>query len=64
MKKLRDALNIFLKYQPDELIGGAGHDIIWLSTLGKEKISPDDLIKLEECGVHWSQEFDCWSMFA
>lgn len=61
MKQLIEALQILMKYQPDGSVGGADHDIIYLSYVNADEISQDDTQRLEELGCHLSD--GGWSMF-
>lgn len=60
MKKLVEALQILMKYEPNS-IGGADHDIIYLSYVDIDEISEEDNKKLEELGCH--DEGGKWAMF-
>ena len=57
------ALQIFDRIDKDKWIGGADHDIIFLSSVDQDNVSDDDKAKLEEFGVHWDTEYSCWAAF-
>lgn len=60
MKELVEALQILMKYDPDGSVGGANHDIIYLSYVDPEKVSAEDAKRLEELGCHIQ---DGWCKF-
>lgn len=62
MKELVEALQIMMKYDPNGSVGGADHDVIYLSYVNADKISPEDTKRLEELGCHL-EDTDLWAMF-
>lgn len=63
MDKLIKALQIFIKYKNKEYPTNCSHDVLEVCGIGKEEISKDDVITLEELGFHWSDEYDSWISF-
>jgi len=61
MKKLVEALQILMKYDPDGMVGGADHDIIYLSYVDVEKVSAEDAKRLDKLGCY--TEDDRWCLF-
>ena len=61
MKSLVAALQILMKYDPDGMVGGADHDIIYLSYVDPDKVSAEDTDTLDKLGCHVQD--DGWCMF-
>jgi hypothetical protein len=61
MKKLIEALQILMKYDPDGSVGGADHDIIYLAYVDTEVMSDADNKRMEELGCHLDD--NKWCMF-
>jgi hypothetical protein len=63
MKKLIEALQIFLKYNNKEWPTHCEHDILMVVGITEEEVSQEDKDKLEVLGFTWCQEYDCWASF-
>jgi len=61
MKELLEALKILVKYDADGSVGGADHDIIYLSYVDADKMSSEDVSQMEKLGCHL--EDGKWAMF-
>jgi hypothetical protein len=57
-------LTIFQAHEGDKHIGGAEHDIIYVSTVEPSKLSEAQLKDLEEAGFHWDEDNECWVHYA
>lgn len=60
MKKLIEALNIFLKYRDDECPTYCDNKILMIVGISEEAVSAEDKIKLNDLSFFWSKEYDCW----
>jgi hypothetical protein len=47
----------------ENIIDGAGHDVIYLSVKGLSKLTEFDVLYLTRCGVLYDQELDSLFMF-
>lgn len=65
MKDLIKALQILLKYSNDgRKPTHCEHDVIYVySGIEIEKVSPEDIDKLEELGFFWDEDYDCFASF-
>ncbi len=59
MKKLIEALQIFLKYGDKDYPTHCEHDELTVD-YKKAGMSQEDVIKLEELGFHYSDENECF----
>lgn len=60
MKRLFDALQIFLKYRDVTLPFTCICDELWVHGYPENEISPEDTQKLIELGFVWVSENNCW----
>lgn len=60
MHRIIEGLNILAKYYPSDEFAAA-HDQIWYAPYEPEKISSEDLQRLEDLG--WFESDDSWSHF-
>lgn len=60
MKKLIEALNIFLKYKDEEFPTCCSHDAFMVAHITKEEVSLEDRERLVDLGFEWSDDYDCW----
>ncbi len=65
MEKLIEALTIFLKYGNPSWPTHCEHDTLWVCYDGddKEKMSKEDLKKLNDLSFFFSEENDCFQSF-
>ena len=63
MEKLIEALQIFLKYGNPIYPTYCSHDTLHITDAHKDKISKDDIKRLDELGFFWSTEDDCFISF-
>jgi hypothetical protein len=70
MRNLQEAIGILLRENDNlptvdrgHMMTSAEHDMIHLGGPEPEAL-PDEVVKrLDELGVFWSTEYDCWSTF-
>ena len=63
MKKLIEALQIFLKYKNKEYPTCCDHDILYIMDITKDEVSKKDAKKLNELGFFWNDESDGWASY-
>lgn len=63
MKRLIEALTIFLKYQDVPWPTHCEHDILMIMGITQEEVSAEDVTALEDYGFHWNEEYDCWASY-
>lgn len=63
MKRLIEALTIFLKYANPSYPTHCEHDVLCIMGVGKDQVSDEDKEKLDELSFFWSDEYDCWASF-
>lgn len=66
MKDLIEVLTIFLKYVPEDIHWPTycEHDVLTFAVdIPLENISPEDLARLNELGVFYSEGDDCFQSF-
>jgi hypothetical protein len=65
MKDIYEGLGILLRYVEfvDNDSFYAEHDQIWCSGPKKDRLSPEDKIRLAELDWFWDHEYECWSHF-
>jgi hypothetical protein len=63
MKKLIEALQIFVKYKDESCPTHCEHDILMIAGITQDEVSEEDKKKLDELGFFWSNENDCWASF-
>ena len=60
---LKKALDILAKYDDageKASLGGADHDVVYISLVNPEDISEEHREVLDKCGLHYSVALDCW----
>lgn len=60
--QIRDGLTVMLRYDPD-FWAHAEHDVFYGSDTPAEKMSAEDVAKLDELHWFWDEKFDCWQHF-
>lgn len=60
-EKLIEACNILNKYNKDFTMG-ADHDILYLADYD-EKITEEDMKRLQVLGIHLDEDLETWAMF-
>lgn len=60
MKRLIEALTIFLKYQDQAWPTHCEHDVLSIMGITKKEVSKKDQKRLEELDFVWSREDKCW----
>ncbi len=63
MKKLIEALNIFLKYNDLDYPTHCTNDIMMIMGINQYDINIDDIEKLKELGFNWDYEYECYASF-
>lgn len=66
MRDLIEVLNIFLKYFPDDVRWPTHceHDELTFGLdISPDRMSKEDIERLDELGVFWSEEDDCFKSF-
>lgn len=63
MKRLIEILQILLKYDPDGDLGGADHDVVYLSRADPSAVSKEDRQRLGELYCHWDDHHESWTLF-
>lgn len=63
MKKLIEALQIFLKYKNEEFPTHCEHDILMVTGITEEEISEEDKEILKEFGFFYDGDYNCWASF-
>jgi len=63
MKKLIEALSIFLKYKDIEYPTHCEHDILMVAGYSEDEISKEDKLKLDVLGFNWNSEYDCFTSY-
>ena len=65
MKDLIEVLKILLEYANDDRRPThCEHDTLYIcSGIQKEQVSEADIARLDELGVFWDEEFDCFMSF-
>ncbi len=64
MKKLIEALTIFLKYRDEVYPTHCEHDVLCVVGIAEDAISEEDQKKLDELGGwFWNTEYDCWASY-
>lgn len=63
MKKLIQALQIFIKYKDVQFPTNCEHDELCIVEIKKEEVSDEDILLLDELGFFWSEESDCFKSF-
>lgn len=63
MKKLIEALQIFLKYKDINYPTICVHDTLIVVGFEENEITKEDKEKLDELGFFWSEEFENWASF-
>lgn len=63
MKKLIEALNIFLKYKDSKWPTHCEHDILMISEVTFDEVSEEDKKKLNELGFFWNEEYELWTSY-
>lgn len=63
MKKLIEALTIFLKYGDHNYPTHCEHDILLIMEYDKDTISREDQNRLDELGFFWDDEYGCWASY-
>ncbi len=63
--ELRKLIEISEKYNGANcnVFAGAGHDEIWFNLPEQDDISDEDKAILDEIGLFWSEDYDCWTKF-
>ncbi len=56
MKKLIEALEIFLKYKNEDFPTHCEHDVLRVVSVSEEEISLEDTVKLNYLGFYWDPE--------
>jgi len=62
MKKLVEAFEIFMKYNPDQWLEGAEHDVIYGPAEDDIEVSKEDLKRLSELGWFLDED-EGWKCF-
>lgn len=63
MKKLIEALQIFLKYKDETYPTNCEHDELCIMAVTFDEVSVEDRNILEELGFFWSDSDECWKSF-
>lgn len=63
MEDLLKVLNILVKYSKADLPTHCEHDELWFSTVEKDKVSKEDIRKLDKLGVFWSESDETFKSF-
>jgi len=63
MKKLIEALQIFLKYGDPEFPTHCEHDVMWISDIEPDMVSEEDKKKLDELGFHVDESDNCFKSY-
>lgn len=63
MKKLIEALNIFLKYKDLDYPTHCEHDILMISGISFDEVSEEDIEHLKELNFSWHEEHDCFTSY-
>ncbi len=65
MKKLIEALTIFLKYKDLEWPTHCEHDVLYIMGVTKNEVSEEDQARLKALDFIWSESDgeDCWLSF-
>lgn len=63
MKKLIEALTIFLKYRDEEWPTNCEHDQLYIMGITRDEVSEEDQKRLWELDFIWSESDDCWISF-
>lgn len=53
MRNLIAALEIFVKYQDRPWPTMCGHDVLYITGITKDEVSPEDQARLQELGFLW-----------
>ena len=67
MEKLHAALTILLRYRTEEnrheFYTSAEHDEIFFGGVPPDEMKPEDVLALEELGLHYDESLPAWKMF-
>lgn len=66
MRQLIEILEILLKYSdiPDSAFPlAAEHEIVWFQDVDPNKVSVEDINRLDALGVHIDTEYNCFAMY-
>lgn len=63
MKKLIEALTIFLKYGDPEFPTHCEHDVMWICGIEPSDVSEDDVKKLKELGFFIDENDNCFKSY-
>jgi hypothetical protein len=63
VKDLIEALTIFLKYSDYKYPTHCEHDVLLVTCVDVEKVSAEDLGRLDELGFFVSEEYECLASF-
>ena len=61
--ELRQALQIFMKYNLKDVLQHNKHTIMVIYGVSKEEVSSEDIQKLKELGFNWLTEYGGWGSF-
>lgn len=61
--ELIKGLQIFKAAGGDQWLGGAEHDVIYVSTLQPDKLSEGQRQELEDAGFNWDEYHEHWYIF-
>lgn len=64
MKKLIEALNIFLKYGDSDFPTHCEHDVLYIVGIEPSVVSEEDIKKLDELGFHISEEHEYMGFYS
>ncbi len=63
MKKLLEALQIFLKYQDMPVPTHCERNVFYVVGITEEEVSEEDKIKLEELHFRWESDMEAWGSY-
>ena len=64
MERIKEGLEILLKYNCKDKDFSAEHDQVWAGGPEPSELSAEDSAALDGLGWFWDEEFECWSHFA
>lgn len=63
LKNLHESVGIFLKYYPEEHLGGAGHDELYGPGYDEGKMTDEDEQIVKNAGWFVSEDYNAWVAF-